>query len=204
MTARRDPAGALGPAFCRRPAEDVARGLLGAWLVSTIGGETAIGRIVECEAYLGPHDPASHAAERIGRTARNAAMFGPAGRAYVYRIYGLHWCLNVVTGTVDVPAAVLIRAIAPVEGMAVMRTRRSARPELPDSALGRGPGHAACALGITGALDGHALQRPPLLLARGQPVPDTDVDRGPRVGVTRAKDWPLRFWVRAHPAVSRR
>src|SRR5690606_19885019 len=99
---RRAP-GALAPSFYARSAEQVARGLLGAVLVSTIGGRRTSGRIVETEAYVGPHDPASHAAERIGRTARNQAMYGQPGRAYVYRIYGIHWCLNAVTDQVDFP-----------------------------------------------------------------------------------------------------
>src|SRR5919109_621522 len=98
--ARRRP-DALAPSFFARPAEVVARELLGVELVSTIGGSETRGRIVETEAYVGPHDDASHAALRIGRTTRNESMFGAPGIAYVYRIYGLHWCLNVVTDAHD-------------------------------------------------------------------------------------------------------
>lgn len=159
-----------------------------------------MGRIVEAEAYVGPHDPASHAAERIGRTARNASMFGPPGIAYVYRIYGLHWCLNVVTGPEGYPAAVLIRALEPLAGIETMRRRRRLRR---DHELTSGPARLAEALGITGALDGHPLQEPPLVLAAGEPVPDEAVAVGPRIGVTRAQDWPLRFYVRGNPWVSR-
>lgn len=170
-------------------------------IVSTAGGLRATGRIVETEAYTGPEDDASHAAARIGRTARNQSMFGPAGHAYVYRIYGVHWCLNFVTDAVDHPAAVLIRAIEPVRGTAVMRDRRGSR--VPEHRLGSGPGNLARALGVTGELDGHSLGRSPLLVACGQPVPDSDVRRGPRIGVTRAADLPLRFFVSDSPSVSR-
>jgi DNA-3-methyladenine glycosylase len=187
-------------AFFDRPAESVARDLLGGVLISTIGGEETVGRIVEAEAYIGPHDPASHAAERIGRTARNASMFGPPGIAYVYRIYGLHWCLNVVTGPEGYPAAVLIRALEPLAGIETMRRRRRLRS---DRELTSGPARLAEALGITGALDGHPLQEPPLVLAAGEPVPDEAVAVGPRIGVTRAADWPLRFHVRGNAWVSR-
>lgn len=204
----------LPPEFYARPAEDVARHLLGNVLVSTIGGELAVGRIVEAEAYIGPHDPASHAAERIGRTARNEPMFGPPGIAYVYRIYGLHWCLNAVTDSHGYPAAVLIRALEPLVGLDVMRRRRGkgpagsadGRPPRPgrvERELTSGPARLAHALGITGALNGHALQREPLLIAAGEPVPSIGIDSGPRVGVTRAESWPLRFHVRGNPWVSR-
>jgi DNA-3-methyladenine glycosylase len=199
----RAPIGApLSPSFYERSAEEVARDLLGAVLVSEVAGERAAGRIVETEAYTGPEDPASHAAERIGRTARNAAMFGPAGIAYVYRIYGLHWCLNAVTGPAGHPAAVLIRAIEPLAGIDVMRKRRGIG--VGDRDLARGPGRLAQALGITGVLNEHPLDRPPLLIAEGAPVPPADIVAGPRIGVTRAHDWPLRFYLRDNPWVSGR
>jgi len=187
--------------FYDRPAEEVARDLLGAVLVSTIGGVTTAGRIVEAEAYVGPHDPASHAAERIGRTARNDVMFGPPGIAYVYRIYGLHWCLNVVTGAEGYPAAVLIRAVEPLEGVDAMRRRRGdGRPE---RTLTNGPGKLAEAMGITGRENGHPLDRPPLLILEGVAIEDSGVAIGPRIGVSRAADWPLRFHVQGNPWVSR-
>lgn len=204
---KRSPAGLapLDASFFARAAESVARDVLGALLVSTVDGVETIGRIVETEAYVGPHDAASHAAERIGRTVRNRSMFGPPGIAYVYRIYGVHWCLNLVTDRIGFPAAVLVRAIEPVAGIDAMRRRRSAARTIPrDTALGSGPGRLAAALGITGALDGHRLDQPPLLLARGEPPLDRAIGRGPRVGISRAADWPLRFWVRGNPHVSRR
>jgi DNA-3-methyladenine glycosylase len=177
--------------------------LLGAWLISTVEDEETIGRIVETEAYIGPHDDASHAAARIGRTARNEAMFGPAGTAYVYRSYGIHWCLNVVTGATGFPAAVLIRAIQPVSGVLTMRRRRRKAQSWPQPALGRGPGNLTVALGVTGELNGHLLAEPPLVLARGAGVGAERIVTGPRIGITRAVDWPLRFYLESNPCVSR-
>ena len=196
---------ALPPGFYARPAEEVARDLLGAFLVSVVGGERVTGRIVETEAYIGPQDPASHAAERIGRTARNESMFGAPGIAYVYRIYGIHWCLNAVTGQPGHPAAVLIRAVEPVEGLAVMRRRRRAARHHPPSSpegwpsdreLARGPAKLAMAFAIEGTLDGHPLQRPPLSIEAGPGFAADLIAAGPRIGVTRAADWELRFFVR--------
>lgn len=220
----------LDPIIFSRPAEHVARDILGAILVSTIGGEETAGRIVETEAYIGPHDPASHGAEKTGRTVRNRSMFGPPGIAYVYRSYGVHWCLNIVTDAVDYPAAVLIRAIEPTRGLEVMRRRRFAvapsgvprasggmlcggrqadgrlrsSTNRPDTRLCSGPGKLASALSITQEQDGHPLDRPPLIVVRGAAVPDRDIGTGPRVGITRAADWPLRFFVRGNPHVSKR
>jgi DNA-3-methyladenine glycosylase len=197
-------ADALAASWYARPAEAVARELLGTILVSTIDGVTTAGRIVETEAYIGPHDDASHAAERIGRTARNVTMFATPGLAYVYRIYGIHWCLNIVTDEIDYPAAVLIRAIEPVQGIEQMRARRErGQKHLPDIALTSGPGKLAAALGITGEHDAHPLDRAPLWVRAGQPVARRHVRTGPRVGITRAADWPLRFWERDNPWVSR-
>ncbi len=127
-------------------------------------------------------------------------MFGPPGIAYVYRIYGMHWCLNVVTGAEEFPAAVLVRAARPVEGIEAMRERRPGRP---DRDLLRGPGNLCRALAITGEHNFHPVQGAPLRLAPGTPVADADVATGPRIGITRAADAPLRFWVRGDPYVSR-
>lgn len=179
----------LPPTFYERPAREVAPSLIGHYLVSTLGAARTAGRIVEVEAYLGPDDPASHAAARIGRTARNEAMFGPPGSAYVYRSYGIHWCLNAVTDTEGHPAAVLIRALEPVEGLDVMRARRGTR----DRDLARGPGRLTEALGITGDENGHRLQDPPLMLCKGEPPDSAELETGPRVGISRAVEWPLRF-----------
>ena len=188
----------LGAEFFARGVEAVARGLLGARLVSTVGGITTAGVIVETEAYRGGDDPASHAATRVGRTDRNAAMFGPPGRAYVYRIYGMHWCVNVVTGAEGDPQAVLIRALDPISGEDVMRSRRGGA-----DGLASGPGRLCQALGITGVLYAHDLAAPPLMLRAGWAVPDGDVGISGRIGVRAAADWPLRFFVRGNPSVSR-
>jgi DNA-3-methyladenine glycosylase len=202
LTARRRP---LPASFYARPAEQVARDLLGAVLVSRVGGRETSGRIVETEAYVGPHDPASHAAERIGRTVRNDAMFGRPGTAYVYRIYGVHWCLNAVTDRPGYPAAVLIRAVEPLDGMAIMQQRRaSAGGVLPERQLCSGPGRLADALGITGALDRHPLYRQPLRIVQHDGTPDDRIVTTTRVGITRAAAWPLRFYIRDSVWISRR
>jgi DNA-3-methyladenine glycosylase len=197
-SARVDPA-PLPAAWFARPAADVARELLGALLVSEAGGVRVVAEIVETEAYVGPDDEASHAAERFGRTARNDAMFAAAGTAYVYLIYGMHWCLNVATGDEGYGAAVLIRAARPVDGIEHARTRRPGRP---DRDLMRGPGNLARALGVDRALNYHPMDRPPLWIGPGRRIADADVAVGPRIGISRSADWPLRFWLRGDPHVS--
>lgn len=189
----------LERSFYARPARDVARSLIGTMVVSSVEGRRTAGRIVETEAYVGPEDPASHAAERIGRTARNSPMFGPPGTAYVYLSYGIHWCLNAVTDQTDHPGAVLVRALEPVGDLAAMRRRRGT----PDLDLARGPGRLCQALAITGAFNGHPLDEPPLLFLEGPPIPSEAIDAGPRVGISRATDWPLRFTLRDSPYLSR-
>lgn len=169
-----------------RPAADLAPLLLGAIL--TVRG--CAGRIVETEAYA-PDDPASHSFP--GPTARNAAMFGPPGHAYVYRIYGLHWCLNVV----GLPGhAVLIRALEPLAGIETMTARRG-----PDKPLCKGPGMLAEALAITGADNARAFGPADFHLA---PDPPRRYLTGPRIGITKAADWPMRFGLDGSPHLSRR
>jgi DNA-3-methyladenine glycosylase len=197
--------GVVPASWYARPADSVARDLIGCIIVSQTGGIETAGRIVETEAYVGPHDAASHAAERIGRTARNASMFGPPGIAYVYRIYGIHWCLNVVTDAVDFPAAVLVRAVEPLRGIEHMRRRRLRRQtRMDDAMLASGPGRLADALGITGSLDGHPLQCAPLYILPGERVAAAAIAAGPRIGIRHAADWPLRFCERGSPWLSRR
>jgi DNA-3-methyladenine glycosylase len=189
----------LPAGFYARPAAEVAPALIGKVIVSTLDGVETRGRIVETEAYVGPEDPASHAAERIGRTVRNEAMFGPPGSAYVYLSYGIHWCLNAVTDREEHPGAVLIRALEPLSGLEAMRERRGTV----DRDLARGPGRLTQALGITGALDGHPLDSPPLTVHEGPDVGLDAVAAGPRIGISRAADWPLRFTLRGSRFLSR-
>jgi len=189
-------------------AERAAQALLGATLRSRIGGARVAGRIVETEAYLADGDGASHSAP--GRTARNASMFAGAGTAYVYLIYGMHHCFNVATGPEGRGEAVLVRALEPLEGLDAMRARRGAR--IRDRDLCRGPGRLAQALGIDRALDGAGLlaRTGPLRLEPGAALAHA---RGPRVGITKAADLPLRFtandpdlarWVSGPSAARRR
>lgn len=193
-------AGPLPAKFYARPTSEVARRLLGHILVSEVGGRRTAGRIVETEAYVGPHDPACHA---FGgrRTARTEGLYGPPGTAYVYFTYGMHWCLNAVTEAEGYPAAVLIRALEPLAGIDVMRRRRGLR--IPGRALCAGPARLCEALGVTGDLNGVRLQRGELRILRGAGVRGPAVDTTPRIGISRAVDWPLRFLIRGSPWTSR-
>ncbi len=188
----------LAARFYARATKVVARALVGHILVSDVGGRRTAGRIVETEAYVGPHDPACHAWGGR-RTPRLEQLYGPPGTAYVYFTYGMHWCLNAVTEAVDYPAAVLIRALEPLEGLAVMRRRRGGVPE---RVLCAGPARLCAALGVTGRQDGVSLQRGALRIldskARRDPIVVT-----PRIGVSRAADWPLRFSLAGSPWLSR-
>jgi DNA-3-methyladenine glycosylase len=186
-------------AFYARRTTTVARALLGKRLVSTVDGIRCVARIVEVEAYLGPRDPASHAF-RWHRSARNASMYGPPGRLYVYFTYGMHWCANVVTAHEGYPAAVLLRAAEPLEGLDAMRRRRAGRPDVD---LLAGPARLTQALGITGDLDGHRLGGAPFWIADGGPVPPSRCVRTVRVGVVRGSERPLRWYERGNPHVSR-
>ena len=158
----------------------VARELLGAHLVRTLDGQRAAGRIVEVEAYIGEDDQASHAAN--GRSQRNRTMYGPGGLTYVYFIYGMHYCLNVVTEADGFPAAVLIRGILPLEGIDLMAARR---PGQPRRSLVDGPAKLCQALAIDRQLDGHDLtQGVELWVEPGEPVLDDHIVATPRVNVS--------------------
>lgn len=191
--------------FYRRPAEEVARDLLGRHLVHEVGGVWLVLELVETEAYLGAPDLASHAAGGR-RTARNESLYLPGGHAYVYFIYGMHFCLNAVTGEAGVGSAVLLRAGAPIEGIAEMAANRGlTRPPRPGDLAG-GPGKLCKAMKIDRALDAVRLDRGPLRITHGTPVAEEVVARGPRVGVDYAGEaaaWPLRFAVRGNPHVSK-
>ena len=189
----------LPPRFYARDTALVARGLLGRLLISTVGGRRCVARIVETEAYVGPHDPACHAA-LWRRTPRNEVLYGEPGLAYVYFTYGMHWCANVVTEREGFPAAVLLRALEPLEGLPAMRRRRGLAPA---ELLAAGPARLTQALGIDRRLNGHRLTEPPLWIAAGRPVAPRRIAVAPRIGIRAAADWPLRFYVRDCPFVSR-
>jgi DNA-3-methyladenine glycosylase len=184
----------LDRAFFARPAPEVARELVGALLVRD--DESLVARIVETEAYM-QHDPACHAYR--GRTPRNAPLYGPAGRTYVYLSYGLHWCLNTATGVDGTAEGCLLRAAEPLEGLEGMRSRRGEHIRTRD--LLRGPARLAQAFGLNGTWSGHDLcAGGPLHLANdGTCLP---VEAGPRVGIAQAADWPWRFAASGSPWVS--
>jgi len=185
--------------FYDRDTALVARDLLGAILWSDTPDGAAAGRIVETEAYVGEHDGACHAA--AGLTQRTRWLYGPPGLAYVYFIYGVHWCFNAVTRREGLPSAVLVRALEPLDGLPLMRRRRGEPAH--DRDLTNGPGKLCAALAITGASNGARLDQPPLSILRGDPVDDAGVGNSPRIGITRAADWPLRWFVKDNPFVSR-
>ena len=181
----------LGREFFARSVHEVAPDLIGCTLlVDGVGGP-----IVEVEAY-DHEDPASHGFR--GETARNRSMFGPPGHAYVYRSYGIHWCLNLVCEEKGVAAAVLLRALEPEHGVGEMRARRNLDELL---LLCAGPGRLCQALAVSGEHDGLPLNRPPFELRarKGEP----EVVTGPRVGITQAADLPWRYGLAGSPYLSR-
>jgi DNA-3-methyladenine glycosylase len=189
----------LPRSFYERETEIVAREMLGTVLECDIGEGRASGIIVETEAYLGEHDLACHAA--AGRTARTEALYGPPGTSYVYFIYGMYWCFNAVTRAEGSPSAVLVRALEPLDGIALMHKRR--RRIKNDVDLTNGPGKLCTALELTGSMSGKSLQRKPLIIREGEPVSDDSVEVTTRIGITRSADWPLRWIVKGNRFVSR-
>ena len=189
--------------FFARDTIQVSRELLGTRLVHRFpDGRRVAGRIVETEAYLGVEDQAAHS---FGgrRTGRTEPMFGPAGVSYIYFIYGVYFCFNIVTAERGVPEAVLIRALEPVEGLDEMRRRR---PGVPDESLSNGPGKLCLALGLDRRQNGVDLTTSPeLFLEADVAVRDVDIVDGPRIGLGDRYDavhWPLRFGVRGHSSLS--
>jgi len=178
----------LSREFYNQPTLRVARQLLGARLVRILDGQRLSGIITETEAYIGEQDLGCHA--HAGKTKRNAVMYGPPGHAYVYFTYGMHWCLNAVTEAEGFPAAVLIRAIRPEEGVEIIAVRRDGRDT-------DGPAKLTQALGIDGALNGVRLcdQASGLWIEAGASVPDEAVTIGPRVGLyTVPEPWKSKPW----------
>jgi DNA-3-methyladenine glycosylase len=185
----------LPRAFYDRPAVEVARALLGTILVHG----TTSGRIVETEAYLGPHDRAAHSWR--GLTPRTRVLYGEPGHAYVYLIYGMYECLNVVAEPEGSPGCVLIRAVEPLEGIPRMRRRRPGARGIED--LANGPGKLTLALGITRGHNGADFTRG--LLTIHPPASATKIRIGvsPRIGIRHCADWPLRFFIEGNRFVSR-
>lgn len=185
----------LGRGFFERYAPDVARDMIGCRLVRVLGGRRLAGTIVETEAYRGSGDPASHAFR--GKTRRNEVMFGPAGHAYVYFTMGRHYCLNITT-EVKGPAAVLVRALEPTEGIEAMIGHRGVSQL---TRLASGPGNLSRALEIDGALNGtDVVASPVLFLERGARAPGVGVSS--RVGISRGTSLNWRFYAKGNPFVS--
>lgn len=180
----------LPRSFFDRDTTLVARELLGKHLVHVVAGVSRVGRIVETEAYLGPHDLAAHSAR--GLTPRTRVMFGPPGHAYVYLIYGMHWCMNVVTEAEGHASAVLLRALQPVANL---------------EGRTQGPALLCKAMGITGALTGHDLMSDDLFVVDPGPEPPVNIVKRPRIGVDYAGRWArrlLRFYIKDNAFVSRK
>jgi len=179
----------LPRSFYDRDTIEVAHELLGKYLVHAVAGVERVGRIVEVEAYLGPHDLAAHSAR--GLTKRTRVMFGPPGHAYVYLIYGMHWCMNVVTQPEGVASAVLLRAVEPVRNI---------------EGRTQGPGLLCKAMGITGQLQGHDLLSGDFYIARPRTEPSVRIVKRPRIGVDYAGHWArrlLRFYIHGNPFISK-
>lgn len=186
----------LPESFYARGAVEVARDLLGKVIVH---GPTA-GRIVEVEAYLGVNDLAAHSARGI--TDRTRVIFGPAGRAYVYLIYGMYECLNFVAETEGSAGCVLIRALEPIAGVEEMFRRRPRAKRVED--LCSGPGKLTLAMGITRALNGVNVTRPgAFVVERPSAHKKVEIVTTPRIGITKCADWPLRFYEKNSPFISR-
>ncbi|MBP1929758.1 DNA-3-methyladenine glycosylase [Methanolinea mesophila] len=190
--------------FYGRDTVEVAQDLLGCCLVHPEGRKTTAGIIVETEAYLSG-DPAAHS--YIGRTNRNEVLFGPVGHAYVYLIYGMHYCINVVTGEEGSGEAVLVRALEPVIGIPVMIGRRGT-PTL--SRLCSGPGKLTRAMGITRECNGVSFVNGPLQIRTREnttgpnPALKPEIVRTTRIGIVKAADKPLRFYLKGNPNISRK
>jgi DNA-3-methyladenine glycosylase len=192
----------LDLSFYHQPTLQMARGLLGKQLVRVLNGQRLSGLIVETEAYIGEADRACHASR--GRTPRTEVMYGPPGHAYVYFIYGMHHCFNVVTEEEGFPAAVLIRALEPWEGLEWMRRHRPGRP---DGQLTNGPGKLCAALAVDRTLNGVDLcTNRVFFIEEGRTVADGEIAISPRIGIRSdetARSRPWRFYIKGNRYVSR-
>jgi DNA-3-methyladenine glycosylase len=202
--------GVIPSAFYEQSTLEIARQLLGKTLVVIPEGDESratAGIIVETEGYVGPEDPACHA--YVGRTRRNDIMWGPPGLAYVYFTYGNHWMINAVTGPDGYAAAALIRAVQPVLGVEAMRDRRGLhllKGKVEDRQLTNGPGKLCQALGINGSYNGQPLTGPRLYIVEtplSLQLPPFEVVETTRIGISRGKDFPWRYYVKGNRYVSR-
>lgn len=189
----------LPESFYEQDTVTVARALLGAYLVHDAARGRTAGRIVETEAYLGANDPASHAFS--GETQRNQVMFGAPGHAYIYFTYGMYHCVNVATMPAGTGEAVLLRALEPADGIALMFERRRVNRL---ERLCDGPAKLVLAMGITPALSGHDFRRPPLRLLAREGEDRPAIVEGPRIGISKASELPLRFHIAGSRFVSGR
>ncbi|MDB5081184.1 MAG: 3-methyladenine glycosylase [Chloroflexi bacterium] len=202
--------GVIPSAFYEQSTLEIARQLLGKTLVVIPEGDESratAGIIVETEGYVGPEDPACHA--YVGRTRRNDIMWGPPGLAYVYFTYGNHWMINAVTGPDGYAAAALIRAVQPVLGVETMRDRRGLhllKGKVEDRQLTNGPGKLCQAMGINGSYNGQPLTGPRLYIVEtplSLQLPPFEVVETTRIGISRGKDFPWRYYVKGNRYVSR-
>lgn len=201
--------------FFLQPTLLLTQSLLGSFLIHETPDGITSGMIVEAEAYIGPDDKAAHSYG--GRpTERTRVMYGPPGYSYVYQIYGLHYCFNVVSGSENAPEAILIRALEPIDGIPIMIQRRKMEiaqeaggtwPHKKIRLLTNGPGKLAQAMGITKEQNGWNLRNSPLRIATGQsPVESDRIATGPRIGIDYAEEargFPWRFWLKGNPFVSK-
>lgn len=189
----------LPPLFYKEPTLVVAQKLLGKYLVRRLGSEYLRGMIVETEAYIGEEDPACHAA--VGKTMRNEVMYGPPGRAYIYFIYGMYYCLNVVTEPEGYPAAVLIRALQPITGMDKMMALRN-RKQIPQ--LTNGPGKLCQALHLDRSQNGEDLCGKRLFITQGINIAPQDIVAAKRVGIRVGKEFRWRYYIKENQFVSKK
>lgn len=189
----------LSAAFYEQPTVTLAQQLLGKYLIRESPEGQTVGKIVETEAYLGSRDPASHAFR--GKTARNAVMFGAPGRAYIYFIYGMYYHMNVSAAPEGIGEGVLLRALEPVAGIALMQARRKT-DKLHN--LCSGPAKLVLAMGVTRDFNGHDLRQPPLYIVEDPRQDVVQVQTATRIGVAQAADLPLRFLVAGSPFISRK
>ncbi len=198
--ARKEEWALLQKEFYARDTVKVAKELLGKYMVSFSEQGITVGKVVETEAYLGKTDPACHSAR--GKTSKNEVMFGPAGRAYVYIIYGIHYCFNVTTGDLNTPAAVLIRALEPIEGIEIMERRRGCKKI---TELCSGPGKLTTAMGISMNENGKSLVSGPVrFFTKNQEKKESRlIVTTTRIGISKAADLPLRFYLKQNPYISR-